>query len=215
MDRAVIFDMDGVLLDSEPMHFDCARRLFAEDGLDYTHEINSEFIGYTATHVMDVLIARYKLPRSSAQYMEAYDRAIIERMRRHGEPSDGVGWLLDELARRGVAIGLASNSSASWVAATLGGLGLADRFGAAVAGDMVARGKPAPDVYLEAARRLGVAPGRCVAIEDSGTGLTAALAAGMTALALQTPHVEPARLAHAHRILQSLREFPLELLERA
>jgi HAD superfamily hydrolase (TIGR01509 family) len=214
MALAVIFDMDGVLIDSEPLHFEVARTLLAAHGLDYTKEINREFIGTSTGVVMRTLVERYRLACTADELADCYDREIVAVLGKPHDPADGVVWLIQELEARGARIGLASSSRASWIAATLAGIGLAGRFEAVVGGDMVPRGKPAPDVYLEAARRIGVAPGECVAIEDSGTGLEAALAAGMIAIGLETPHVDPQRLARAHRRLRSLKDFPLELVAR-
>jgi beta-phosphoglucomutase-like phosphatase (HAD superfamily) len=92
-------------------------------------------------------------------------------------------------------------------------LDLSGRFDAVVGGDMVARSKPAPDIYLLAAERLQVAPARCIAVEDSPAGVQAARDAGMTVIASLTPEVDPGRLRGAHRLIGSLLEFPLDLLE--
>lgn len=210
--RALIFDMDGTLLDSEPMHFACARGMFAEDGLDFTLAHNAEFIGQSAEKVMEQLVARHNLPRTARQYIDLYEERIVLVMSKASEATPGVAELIAEVQKRRLGLGVASNSSEQLVRATLTGLGIIHHFGAVVGGDMVPHGKPAPDVYLEAARRLGVSPAECVAIEDSPTGVAAVQAAGMTAVALITSHVDPARFAGVPHVIKSLHDFPLELL---
>lgn len=212
MARAVIFDMDGTLVDTEPVHFDVARRVLAADGFDYTEEMNREFIGSTTAGVMELLVARHRLPRSAAAYITDYERLVVLVLAEPREPAPGARELIRALKARGARIGLASNSHAPAIAATLAGAGLAGEFETTVGGDAVPRSKPAPDVYLEAARRLGIEPAECAAIEDSPAGVAAARAAGMRVFALVTPHVDPARLTDAHGLLGGLGEFPLDLI---
>ena len=164
--RALIFDMDGTLLDSEPMHFECARGLFAEDGLEFTLAHNAEFIGQSSEKVMEQLVARHRLPRTAREYIALYEERIVQVMAQASQATDGVHELIAEARKRRLALGVASNSSEQLVRATLTGLGLIGEFGAIVGGDMVPHGKPAPDVYLEAARRLD----RGLPVDDASGG---------------------------------------------
>ena len=183
---AVIFDFDGTILDSESAEFHSHRRLFADHDVDLTEEEWCTGIGIVQaeTHWWDRLCARAAAPPSYQQFRHATRRYFSEHVRM--EPMPGITALVGALVASGIPRAVASAASARWVLRALGDLGLTPSFDAVVTGDQVARTKPAPDVYLEAARRLGVRADRCVAIEDSGPGLAAARAAGMRTVVI--PH---------------------------
>jgi HAD superfamily hydrolase (TIGR01509 family) len=210
--RAVVFDMDGVLADTEPLHFEAAREVLAAEGRDYTWEMNRRFFGRTSRYVFETLAAEMALPRAVAEYLAVYDATVTRRLRAPLRPSEGLAELLDALAARGVPAALASSSQLGWIEETLASLGLTGRFAPVVAGDMVREGKPSPEIYLLAAERLGLPAAACVAIEDSPAGLTAARAAGMHAVGLATPYFERGQLAAAHDVIETLRAFPLALV---
>jgi beta-phosphoglucomutase-like phosphatase (HAD superfamily) len=126
----------------------------------------------------------------------------------------GVSALLDELTGAGVRCAIASTASGDWVTGALEELRLTTRFDAVVTGDQVERGKPAPDVYLEAARRLGVDPRSCVAVEDSGPGLAAARAAGMKTVIIPHTLSRNHDLANADLRVSHAGELTLARLER-
>ena len=210
--RAVVFDMDGVLADTEPLHYQAAREVLAGEGRAYGWETNRRFFGRTTAHVFQTLARELALPRPLEAYLEAYDQAVRRRLREPLAPCEGLGELLQALAARGLPAALASSSQRTWIDDTLSALGLTGRFAPVVAGDMVREGKPAPEIYLLCAERLGVPPATCVAVEDSPSGLAAARAAGMHAIGLVTRYFQPAQLADAHRLIVSLRDFPVDLL---
>jgi HAD superfamily hydrolase (TIGR01509 family) len=183
---AVIFDFDGTIIDSETAEFESHHRFFAEHGVELTEEEWCTGIGIVqpATHWWEWLRRRAAAPPDYERFREVTRAYFKEHLRL--EPMPGISALLDTLEAAGVPRGVASAASARWVVGALEGLGLSARFDAVVTGDAVARPKPAPDVYLEAARRLSTPPGSTVAIEDSGPGLAAARAAGMRTVAI--PH---------------------------
>jgi HAD superfamily hydrolase (TIGR01509 family) len=131
------------------------------------------------------------------------------------EPLPGVRELIDALRQRGIPSGLASSSWPGWIEALLGGTGLKGAFDAVTSSKEVAHGKPAPDVYLLTAEKLSVAPERCIAIEDTPTGLAAAKAAGMLAVQSRSASTAFPPLAEADVVLDSLLEFDLSLLNSA
>ena len=184
---AVVFDFDGTILDSETAEYESHVQLFSECGATLSIDEWCEGVGIVTPHDhwFVQLCARAKNPPADYEQFLARRRAYF-RTRVRWEPMGGVGELLDELTGAGVRCAIASAASGDWVTGALDELRLTTRFDAVVTGDQVQRGKPAPDVYLEAARRLGVDPRSCVAVEDSGPGLAAARAAGMKTVII--PH---------------------------
>jgi HAD superfamily hydrolase (TIGR01509 family) len=185
---AVIFDFDGVVLDSETPEYESHRRLYERCGVELTVGEWCGAIGlWTEGHAdrrFETLRARSTLAPPRAAYHAERRRIFDELVPR--EPMPGIRELLTALETADIPAAIASTAPGRWVVTAAGRIGVDEMFRAIVTGEEVARGKPAPDVYLEAARRLGVAPSFVVAIEDSGPGITAARAAGMTTVAI--PH---------------------------
>ena len=176
--------MDGVLVDSEPLHFAATRDVLARYGVGFSAADDAQFFGQTDAEMFSILCARHRGlpdPRTLAN-----ERAgvVIRRLPVECAPLPGVPVVLDGLRARGYRLAVASSSVPRVIATTLGSADVADRFEAVVGGDEVARSKPAPDIFLEAARRLSIAPARCAVIEDSPKGVSAAKAAGMLAIAI-------------------------------
>jgi putative hydrolase of the HAD superfamily len=211
-DLAVIFDFDGTVLDSETPEYESHRRFFADHGVELTREEWCTGVGIVQpdTHWYDWLCGRAAAPPTFQQFRDETRRYFRESVQM--EPMPGISALLGALVAAGVPRAIASTASADWVVSAIGELGLIPSFTTIVTGDQVKRGKPAPDVYLEAARRLAVEPARCVAIEDSGPGLASARAAGMKTVAI--PH--PINTAHdfdaAHLCVESAAKLTLEAL---
>lgn len=175
----VVFDMDGILLDSEAAWTRAETRLFARYGRTYGAEEKRLLIGGsledTAGH-MERLLGR---PGGSSDLLHELLELAAEEFAGPVEPMAGALELVGELRDLGRPMAVASNSERRLVDLALTGSGLADSFGAVVAGDEVPYPKPAPDLYLKACRRLGISPHRAVAVEDSPRGAAAARAAGL------------------------------------
>jgi HAD superfamily hydrolase (TIGR01509 family) len=185
---AVIFDFDGIVLDSETPEYESHRQIYARCGITLTADEWCGVIGTWSEGHDEQWFAR--LCERAAQ-APARDEYFAERRRIFDEivpadPMRGVPELLAALRQAAIPVAIASSAPARWVIGAIERLGIRPLFNAVVTGDEVARRKPAPDVYLEAARRLGADPARSVAIEDSAPGITAARAAGMKAVAI--PH---------------------------
>lgn len=185
---AVVFDFDGIILDSETPEFEAHRVLFERCGRSLTRDEWCDQIGIWSEGQADRWFQRIRglpgAPESFDAFVSERRRLFVERV--SSAPMRGVQALLDALRMNGVPLGVATSSPARWVTPWLERLAIRGHFGAVVTGDDVERRKPEPDVYLEVARRLGANPERTVAIEDSAPGIAAARAAGMKTVAI--PH---------------------------
>ena len=184
---AVVFDMDGVLVDSEPMHVDAMRELLRPYGIAYTDEENAEFFGFTDPEVFRVLRARYRLEPDDRALTRRRAALLVELTRKRTVPMPGVPDVPKALHGLGYRLAVASSSAPDVIDATLDVLGIAELFETLVSGLEVGRGKPAPDVFVETARRLGLTPQACLVVEDSRNGVRAAKAAGMACAAIPCP----------------------------
>jgi HAD superfamily hydrolase (TIGR01509 family) len=209
---AVVFDVDGLLLDSEAVYQEswqgsCAAQGFTLDDALYRTLIGQR-IALCEEKVAGIAGPGFDIARFRTEWRAAW-REIAAR---GVEPKPGALELLAWLEERGVPLAVATSSARSEAALSLGPL--ARRFRAVITGDQVANGKPAPDIYLAAARALGVAPERCLAFEDSENGARSALAAGMTVIVVPDL-VRPADevLARAHRVCASLTEARMTVRE--
>ena len=181
---AVLFDLDGTLIDSEAMHVGANTRLFRECGLDVPPEEHVGFKGRPAHAVFTDMRARYGPGRLDVAQMVARKQALFRELAADVALLPGARALLDALAARGIPTALVTSTDRVLVDEILARLGVA--FGTVVTADDVAAPKPAPEPYLLAAARLGVAPQRCLAVEDALSGIASARAAGCDVAALPT-----------------------------
>jgi HAD superfamily hydrolase (TIGR01509 family) len=214
--QAVILDLDGLIVDTEPLHQRAFTEFLARQGVHHEftiEEYGKYFVGIPVTENARWLIEQFNL-RVGADEVMAQREAIYEAM--IADPANltvmpGVFDLIDRLSACGLPLAVASGSPRNQVDTVLQGLNLTARFGAIVAGTDVPRTKPAPDVYLCAAKQIGIAPADCLALEDSATGVTAAKAAGMRAIAVPNQYTAHQDLSHADARVSNLAQV-LELL---
>jgi HAD superfamily hydrolase (TIGR01509 family) len=180
---ALVLDMDGLMVDSEPLWLAVQRDFARSRGGDWPDSLAYECVGKGIAHSLRAMNAAFGLPLDLERDKERLIEAFLVRI---GDLSlkPGCEGLLDAARDRDVPCAVASSSARRLVQATLARFDLTDRFGAIVTGDCVVRHKPSPDVFVEAARRLGVGAAACVVLEDSLPGVIGARAAGMQAVAV-------------------------------
>jgi HAD superfamily hydrolase (TIGR01509 family) len=205
--------MDGVLADSEPVYFTAMQTALAPLGVTITDEHQRNVMGSSIENTWRYLADTFRLEGPLDSYVEAYDLQLRRLLAQVHEPLPGVRELIATLKQRDVPIAVASSSIPEWIDALLGGLGLRDAFAAAVSAREAGASKPAPDVYLLAAQRLDADPARCIAIEDTPTGIASARAAGMFAVQTRSASSAFPPLEAADLVLDSLFDFPLALLD--
>ena len=208
MIEAVVFDLDGVLLDSEQIWDEVREQLARERDGGWHDGAQRAMMGMSSTEWSQYMHDEIGLPEPPEEISAEVVRRLEARYRQHLPLLDGAVEAVDRLAARW-PLGIASSSNREVIDLVLDLSGLAPLFKVTVSSEEVARGKPAPDVYLEAARRLGVAPERSAAIEDSENGIRAAKAAGMRVVAIPNPHFppDPEALEQADVTLRSLAEL--------
>jgi HAD superfamily hydrolase (TIGR01509 family) len=214
--EAVVFDLDGLLLDSEQVWDEVRERLAKERGGRWSDRAQADMMGMSSTEWTRYMHEELGVPDSP----DEVNRLVVERMaERYRERLPLVDGAVEAVRRIGERwpLGLASSSNRELIDLALELMGVAELFRVTVSSEEVERGKPAPDVYLEAARRLGVAPERAAAVEDSGAGVRAATAAGMRVLAIPNPHFPPPGdvLEQADLVLDSLGELTPAAVESA
>jgi HAD superfamily hydrolase (TIGR01509 family) len=210
--QAVVFDMDGVIVDSEPLHEQAFHDVFAEMGYGRTHGMDfPAYYGRSDRALWEDFVAKHHPPQPLAELIAWKQRRLTELLRERKPIFPGIPPLLETLSAR-YPLGLASGSVNAVIDQVLEMGGLRRYFSVILSVQNVARPKPFPDVYLRAAEVLGVAPGDCCAIEDSAVGAQAAVDAGMTVIAI-TNTLPAAQLGHAHFVVSRCEEIAALLAE--
>ena len=212
--EAVIFDLDGLLVDSEPVWDEARRAMADEAGTSWTSDDHKAVMGVSTQEWADYMIDRLELERSPQEVIDEVVARMVA-MYRSGVPYLPGAIDSVDLATSHYPTALASGSHPTLVEAVMADEALRGKFQVVVTADEVGAGKPAPDVYLVTAGRLGVPPEACVCVEDSGNGILAGVRAGMKVIAVPDPRFPPDAevLDQADAVLPSLSELSLELLE--
>jgi len=213
---AVVFDLDGVLVDSEERWDEARRELVADRGGTWTDEATHAMLGMSSKEWSVYVRDELGVDLSPAEINDAVVERLVEGYRRELPLLPGAVDAVRALGARW-PLGLASSSNAPVIALVLERTGLDRVIRVWLSSEEVPRGKPAPDVYLEVARRLGADPGRCVAVEDSTNGIRSAHAAGMAVVAVPMRAFPPApeALALAARTVDGIAEVTPEVVAEA
>ena len=212
--RALIFDMDGVLVFSEPLLAEASMKIFADRGYTVDRADFKPFTGMGEARFMGGVAERHGIPFDPVADKELLYQVFLEMMPGRLAPLPGVPDFILECKKKGLKVALASSADDVKVFPILKQIGIEpSEFDAIVTGSMVAHKKPAPDVFLEAVRRLGVPASNCLVVEDAVAGIEAALAAGCRALGLTTAFAGEVLLAAgADWVAQDLTDVPDEAL---
>ena len=209
MIKAVIFDMDGVIIDSEPLHYkafmDYASRKL---GLTISDEEYSQFIGTTNHHMYSTLKEKYNIKEDLTTLIEEYEDKCRDFLltEKAVKPINGVDVLVKNLHQNKIKLALASSSPKKSINMVLDMFDMNKFFDIKVSGQEVANSKPAPDIFLRAAELLNVRPEECLVFEDSRNGVVAAKMAGMQCIAFYNPSSGKQDLSKADKIIESFAE---------
>lgn len=212
--RAVCFDMDGVIVDSEPIHYEADRRAMAAYGVEFTFDDKkANYIGRTVRDTIFRLSEAHGLPDPEAVLRKRED-IFKDLIATELELRDGVRDLLNRLSERSIPCALVTSGSRWYVDSVFERFDLSSFFAGTITVDDVSKHKPLPDPYLAGARTLGVAPGSCVAVEDSPSGVASAKAAGMYCIAAPSEMTLDADLSAADVRVESFTEIDSTRLDR-
>jgi HAD superfamily hydrolase (TIGR01509 family) len=211
MIEAILFDLDGLMFDSEPHSLASWEAVLRERGVTLDQLTIDSILGRRIDATARTLIDKYHLPVTVQELGDAKTEYQIAHLAGNVKPMPGLIELLDEIDRRGLKKAVASSGIRRYVEAVLRVNGLLDRFSVIITGDQVAHGKPAPDVFLAAARALNVEPPHCLVLEDAPAGVQAAKAAGMTCIAVPDHSVAQLDLSQADKVVASLHDVQAAL----
>lgn len=213
MIHAIIFDMDGVLIDSQPMHYLGDQQTLAAHGVDVPVEAMTAYAGTTNQLRFKLFKERYPLEADVADLIREREETMIRLVKESdAKPTKGSVALLKSIKAAGLKTAVASSSSYPFINAVLDKLGIRSYFDLVFSGEDVKNGKPAPDVFLEACALLKEHPQNCVVIEDSANGVLAAVRAKMRCLGYQNPTSGEQDLSRANVVIDDFRTIDADTL---
>lgn len=207
MIAAVLFDFDGLLADSEPLQKAAWRSYLARQGRVLEPALIDRMFGLRLVESAALVREELDLPFSVQEIMDARDALFLGSLAGVLQPLPGAAETVAAMRQMGLRTALATSGHRRYIDLALYELGLAQAFDAIVTGDTVARGKPAPDIFLRAAEQVGVEPAACVVVEDAPHGIAAARAAGMLAVAIPNELTRELDFGQAQLVCASLDEF--------
>ena len=212
MIQAVIFDMDGIIIDSEPVQMVSINQVLAQWNIQLTE---AEYIPLVGRRLSDDFVhmkQTYPIPVDYPEFVRQKNAAYQELIQQHAKEMPGLTALLQRLKSAGMKTAVASGSIRKDIELVLRCLKVTDYYDSITSGDEVTHGKPHPEIYLTAAARLNLPPAHCVAVEDTGYGIHASKDAGMKAIAIPHPYTRHQDFSRADKVLDSLEAITPDLL---
>ncbi|HHV74240.1 MAG TPA: HAD family phosphatase [Thermoanaerobacterium sp.] len=216
MFEAVIFDMDGVLIDSEPLHIQLEEEIFREIGANISFDEHISFVGTTSHYMWEYVKNKCNVPLTVEELVEMDRKRYFDYISENDDavkPIEGIDEIVKELYSREVKLAVASSSPIDVIELVVKRLKLESYFDELVSGDFVQRSKPYPDIFLYAAEKLNIAPERCIVIEDSNKGVLAAKSAGMKVVGFINPNSGDQDISMADMVIRSFSELNYEKLQ--
>jgi HAD superfamily hydrolase (TIGR01509 family) len=205
--------MDGVIIDSEPLHFESDKMVMREFGVELTDEELNRYVGVANPQMWIELKDKYSIDLSVDELIEMQHMNKLKLLEDNQlETIRGIDELITDLQRKGIAVALASSSNMEFIQLVLKKLGITECFQVIVSGDDVEKGKPEPDIFLKAAELLKVRPQDCIVLEDSAHGVNAAKRAGMKCIGFINPNSGNQDLSKADKIVSTLEGLEYDCL---
>ena len=207
MIRAVIFDMDGLMIDSEPFHYKAFRKIFNSFGKELTQEEHfKRYVGISDIDAAIDMVTTFNIPLSPEEFVRRKQAQYLILLQDQIVPQPGLIELLERLQQNGYKKAIASSSILNEIKSVINALHIAPFINSYCSAEQVSKGKPAPDIFLLAAEKLGVKPQECLVLEDGPSGIDAAIAAKMICYAIPSRETKNLDFSKANRILDSLAE---------
>lgn len=207
MIKAIIFDNDGVLVDSEPLHHTAEKETMAKYGVDITEKDFMKYVGVSTEKMINDWIQEFNLNVTFDEIANLHQRNLIRQFKAHLQPTPGSLDFLCYLKNQALKLAVASSSSHALVKTGLNKLDIYNLFETVVTAEEVEEAKPHPAIFFEVAQRLGMQPAECLVIEDSYAGVTAAKAAGMLCIGYKNTHSGDQNLSEADYIITHFDEL--------
>lgn len=203
--KVIIFDMDGVLIDSEPAYLEMNKKLFTQYGIAMDNENYNALVGMPSMPMWTMLKEKYDLKNEISEFLELEKQRMNEILDSEliTKPIDGIVNLLDQLKQKNYNLSVASSSAKANISFVLEKLNLKKYFDFVISGEEVLNGKPAPDIFLKVAERFNIESGNCIVIEDSTNGVKAAVSAGMKSVGFKNNNSNLQDLTGADVVVQS------------
>ena len=215
MIQTVILDMDGVIIDSEPVYFDIDKQMFEELNIAVSFEEHCSYVGTSSQNMWTAIITKHGISEQPAELMRKEYSLYLEHLAnaKDLQPIDGVVELIHELYKNNFKLVLASSSQMASIDIVLNKFKLDELFIAKVSGSELAHSKPHPEIFLRSARLIKSDPSECIVIEDSKNGVTAAKAAGMKCIGFLNPNSGNQDLKNADLVIHSFGELNADIVE--